>query len=57
MKINVFKTQCPIGTKVQNITTEEIGIVHKISIDRTQALVAFPSEKGWFSYYELEIKK
>lgn len=55
MKVNVFKTKCPVGTKVQNIMTEEVGIVKKISNDRTQALVEFPSEKGWFSCYELEI--
>ena len=56
MKVNVFKTQCPVGTHVIDDKGRK-GIVQKISIDRTQALVAFPSEKGWFSYYELEIKK
>lgn len=55
MKVNVFKTQCHVGTKVQNIMNEEVGIVKKISNDRTHALVEFPSEKGWYSYYELEI--
>lgn len=57
MKINVFKTQCPVGTKVID-DQDRKGIVQKISQDRAQALVLFKGgEKEWCQYYILDFEK
>ena len=58
MKINVFKTQCRIGTRVRHSGTGEEGVVTRLSETDSKALVLFQGgDKSWEDYDKLELMR
>lgn len=57
MKINVFRTQCKVGTRVcAHGDLMNKGTVKKISKEGTKALVQFDSgDLSWYDYYLIDI--
>lgn len=56
MKINEFQNQCSVGSKVQHISTDNVGTILKMSTDKVRVLVLFDNgDKSWIDYYKLNL--